>query len=62
MELEEVNGLDAEAADRELALLPEVLRATNWEPLVRTLSGEAGLGGDDEVILVGVERFGDEGL
>ena len=60
VQLEQVDALDAESPQAELALLAEVLRPTDGEPLPGSLTGESRLGGDDEVLGVGVERLEDQ--
>ncbi len=62
VQLEQVDPLEAEPSEAELALLAQVLGPPDREPLPRALAGEAGLGGDDQVLGVGVERLEDQPL
>ena len=62
VQLEQVDALEAEPAEAELALLAQVLGPTDRRPHAGPLTGEPGLGGDHQVLGVGVERFEDEPL
>src|SRR5215207_6531943 len=61
VELVEVYALHLESAQAALARLAQVLGATVGNPST-TRACEASLRGDDQVIRVGVERFGDQAL
>jgi hypothetical protein len=60
VQLEEVDALEAEPAQRQLALLAKVLRATDRLPIAGARSREARLGGDHEIVGVGMERLVDQ--
>ena len=57
VQLEEVDPLDAEAAQRQLDALPQVARAADRRPHVRALRVQPGLGRDHDVVGVGVQRL-----
>ena len=61
MQLVEVDRLDAEAAQRHLRALAQVVRVADDPPLARALPREAGLRRDPHVA-VGVQRLADEVL
>ena len=60
MELEQVDALEPEATETEFALLAKVLGPSDRKPLTGALAREPGLGGDDQVLGVGMERLADQ--
>jgi hypothetical protein len=60
VQLVEVDPLEAQALQRSLTGLAQVLGPAVTRPLAGTGAGEAALGGDDETLGVGVERLGDQ--
>src|SRR6185437_14629895 len=63
VQLVEVDPLEAEASQRALACLAQVLRAAIARPetvLALAVADGAALGRDDEVVRVGTERLGDQ--
>ena len=60
MQLEQVDPVDLQVAQRELDLLLEVGRAADRRPDAGALPGEAGLGRDDQAVGVRVQRLGDD--
>ena len=60
VQLEEIDPLHAQAAEAALALLAQVVGATAGDPLPRARSGEPGLGGDPDLLGIGVERLADQ--
>ncbi len=60
VELEQVDALQAQVAEAELGLLPQVLRAADRRRQVRALTCEPDLGGDDQAIGVRVQGLLDE--
>ena len=61
MKLVEVDALHLEPFQAALACLSQVLWAAVWDPST-TRACQAALGGYDQIIWVGVERFGDQAL
>ena len=62
MELVEIDALELQTAQAAFALLAQVFGAAIGVPHVGTRTHQAALGGDDEIVRVGVEGFGDEVL
>ena len=62
VQLEQVDALEAEAAQAELDLLAQVRRLAERGPLARALAGQAGLGRDDHVVGVRVQRLAQQVL
>ena len=60
VQLDQVDPVDPEVAEAELDLLLEVRRAADRRPLAGAGAGEARLGGDHQVVGVGVQRLGDQ--
>ena len=60
VQLDQVDPVDPEVAQAELHLLLEVRRAADLGPLPGAGPGEARLGGDHQVVGVGVEGLGDQ--
>ena len=62
VQLEQVDGVHAEAAQAHLAFLTQVRREAEDRPLVGPGAQQAGLGRDDEPVRVGVQRLFDQFL
>jgi hypothetical protein len=60
VQLEEVDRLDPEVAQGQLRLLAQVRRHPDRRPDARALAGQAGLGRDDHVVGVRVQRLLEE--
>ncbi len=60
VQLVEVDRLDLEPAQAQLALLLQVLREPEDVPMTWPGSGESGLGRDDQALGIGVQRLGDQ--
>src|ERR1700733_458089 len=60
MKLPEIEALDLETAEAHLDFLLQIFRTAQRLPCVRAATREAGLGGDDETLRVGVEGFRDD--
>lgn len=59
VQLEQVDGVDAEAAQAHLTLLAKILRITQHRPHVGARSQQSGLGRDDDSV-VGMQRLADQ--
>ncbi len=62
MELVELDALEAQPSQAARAGLAQMLRPAVGMPLVRAAARQATLGGDDEIVRVGVQGFGDQPL
>jgi hypothetical protein len=60
VQLPQVDAVELEALKAPVELAAEVIRPTVRRPSVRPRPLEAALRGDDELLGVGVQRFGDE--
>ena len=60
MQLPQGQGFQLQTAQAHFDLLLQVFGASDREPLVRTLAGEPGFGGDNEAFRVGSKRFTDQ--
>jgi len=60
VQLQQVEPLHLQPPQRQLGLLAQVGRPANRNPLLRTRPGQAGLGGDEQVVGVGVQGLGDD--
>ena len=62
VQLVELDALQAQAPQASLARFAQVLGAPVARPPTRTAARHAALGGDHEIVRVGVQRFGDQAL
>jgi hypothetical protein len=60
VQLEDVDGLEAEAPQAHLARLPQVLRASDGRPTARPLARQTGLRRDQQVGRVRVQGLADQ--
>ena len=58
VQLQQVDPLDTQVPQVQLDLLPQIFGAADGGPHTRPLPGEADLGGDDQVIRVGMQGPG----